>query len=380
MIVVAGAGLAGLQTVLALRGQGYAGPLVLVGAEAEPPYDRPPLSKELLRGDVEGSPLEADWAALKVDLRLGVRALAVGDHVLETDRGPLAYDRLVLATGAVPVTLPGGGLTLRTREDALRLRAALVPGARLVIVGAGWIGAEVASEAVRRGVRVTVVEALGAPLAGALPAPVGERMLPWWSAVDLRVGARVAAIEPGAVHLADGSYVAADTVLVAIGARPSGVQGVALSARGAVAVDAELRTTAPDVFAVGDCASWESARYGTRMLVEHWDNALHAPAVAAANALGGSQVWDPVPYFWSEQWGRMVQYAGHHPAGDTVAWRDDETGGWSAFWLAGGRLVAALAVDRHRDVPAARRLMERGAVVDPARLGDPAYPVKDCAR
>jgi NADPH-dependent 2,4-dienoyl-CoA reductase/sulfur reductase-like enzyme len=380
VIVVAGAGLAGLQTVLALREQGYDGRLTLLGAEDEPPYDRPPLTKELLRGEVDATTFEADWAELDVDLRLSTRATSVGDGVLATDNGDVAYDRLVLATGAEPVRLPGAdtALTLRTGEDALRLRRELRPGARLVIVGAGWIGAEVATAAVAAGAEVTVVEGLDAPLAGALPPEIGARTASWWTGADVRLGSRVDAVEPGAVHLVGGDRVAADVVLLAVGARPTTVPGVALTPDGAVAVDGQLRTSRPGVLAVGDCASWESSRYGTRMLVEHWDNALRAPSVAAANALGGSQVWDPVPYFWSEQWGRMLQYAGHHPAADRLVWREDGER-WAAFWLAGERLVAALTVDRPRDFVQARRLMERGAAVDPALLVDPAVAVKAAA-
>lgn len=384
MIVVAGAGLAGLHTVVALRTQGYAGPVALVGAEAEPPYDRPPLSKAVLAGETDTSTLDADWAALDVDLRLSTRALSVGEHVLVTDRGGLEFDSCVLATGAVPRRLPraAGGLTLRTRDDALRLRSALHPGARLVIVGAGWIGAEVATAAVRHGAEVTVVEALPAPLAGALPVEAGARMLAWWSGVDLRLGERVTALDDRSVTLAGGELLEADAVLMAVGARPVAVDGVELTGSGAVAVDSRLRTSRPAVFAAGDCASWPSNRYGVRMLVEHWDAALHAPAVAAANALGGDEVWDPVPYFWSEQWGRMLQYAGHHPAGDRLVWRDDGER-WACFWLAAGRdgdrLVAALTVDRPRDLVQARRLMDRGAFVAADRLADPGVAVKDSA-
>ena len=378
MIVVVGAGLAGLQTVVALRSEGYAGRLTLVGAEPEPPYDRPPLTKALLLGETDDSTLDADWAALDVDLRLGVRVTAVGDHVLASDTGEIEFDRCVLTTGAEPRRLPGPGSMLRSKSDALALRAALVPGARLVIVGAGWIGAEVATAAVARGVQVTVVEALDEPLAGALPPEIGRRTLPWWSAVDLRLGTAVDAVEPGAVHLVGGEMLPADHVLVAIGARPVVPPGVDLTPAGAAAVDAQLRTSAPDVWAVGDCAAWESARYRTRMLVEHWDAALRGPTVAAANVLGGTEVWDPVPYFWSEQWGRMVQYGGHHPAGDRVVWRDDGER-WAAFWLAGDQLVAAVAVDRPRDLVQARRLMERDAVVDAALLADPAVAVKAAA-
>lgn len=380
MIVVVGAGLAGLQTVVALRAQGYVGPLTLLGAEAEPPYDRPPLSKDVLAGRADDSTLDADWAALDVDLRLSTRALAVADGVVLTDGGDLGFDRLVLATGAEPRRIPGAGtvLVLRTRADSLRLRERLRPGVRLVIVGAGWIGAEVATAAVAAGADVSVVEGLAVPLAGALPVEVGERTVPWWSGVDLRLGALVDAVEPDAVHLVGGERVPADVVLLGVGAQPTAVPGVALTGSGAVAVDARLRTSRPGVLAVGDCSAWESARYGTRMHVEHWDNALHAPAVAAANALGGDEVWDPVPYFWSEQWGRMVQYAGHHPVADRVVWRE-EGARWAAFWLSGERLVAALTVDRPRDLVQARKLMQRDAAVDSDLLADPAVAVKAAA-
>jgi NADPH-dependent 2,4-dienoyl-CoA reductase/sulfur reductase-like enzyme len=378
VIVVVGAGLAGLHTVRALREQGYAGPLTLLGAEDEPPYDRPPLSKQVLMGHADHSTLEADWDALDVDLRLGVRAETVAAGVLTTVAGDVPFERCVLATGALPRLLPGAGVTLRTHADALALRAALVPGARLVIVGAGWIGAEVSTAALRAGVHVTVLEAQPTPLATALPAEVVERMLPWWSGVDLRTGASVAAVESDAVHLADGTRFDADLVLVAVGARPTVVEGVELDPRGAVAVDSRLRTSLPGVWAVGDCAAWESERYATRMLVEHWDAALHAPTTAAANVLGGDEVWDPVPYFWSEQWGRMVQYAGHHPAAERTVWREDGDT-WAVFWLAGDRLVAALAVDRPRDLVQARRLMQHDASIDDALLADPTVAVKAAA-
>jgi NADPH-dependent 2,4-dienoyl-CoA reductase/sulfur reductase-like enzyme len=354
---------------------------VLLGAEDRPPYDRPPLSKDLLRGDVEDTALDFDPLALDVDLRLGTRALGVAARVLQTDRGEIPYDRLVLATGALPQRLPGAesALTLRTKDDALRLRAALRPGARVVIVGAGFIGAEVATAAVAAGAQVTVVEGLAEPLAGALPTEFGARTRDWWSAVDLRLGALVDAVEPDAVHLVGGDRVAADVVLLGVGARPVAVPGVETVDSGAVAVDRHLRTSLDGVLAVGDCAAWESDRYRTRMHVEHWDNALHAPAAAAANALGAAQVWDPVPYFWSEQWGRMVQYAGHHPAGERVVWREDGDR-WAGFWLNGDRLVAALTVDRPRDLVQARHLMERDALVDADLLSDPAVQVKKTAR
>jgi len=378
VIVVVGAGLAGLHTVVALRGQGYRGPVTLLGAEGLAPYDRPPLTKELLRGDTDNTTLEADWAALDVDRRLATRALAVEPGVVQTDDGPIGFDSLVLATGAQPRRLPGAAMTLRTLDDAHRLRAVLRPGARLVVVGAGWIGAEVSTAALAAGARVTVLEGAAVPHAGALPAEIGARMTAWWSDVDLRFGAMVDRAEAAAVHLVGGDVVEGDVVLVGIGVHPVAVPGVELTATGAVAVDPGLRSSVPGVLAVGDCAAWESRRWGVRLNVEHWDNALHAPAVAAANALGGDETWDPVPYFWSEQWGRMVQYTGHHPAGERIVWREDGER-WAAFWLAGDRLAAALTVDRPRDLLQARRLIERGTPVADDLLADPSVAVKSAA-
>jgi 3-phenylpropionate/trans-cinnamate dioxygenase ferredoxin reductase component len=380
-VVVVGGGLAGLQTVAALRQQGYADALVLVGAEPHRPYDRPPLTKAVLFGDSDDSTLDADWASWNVELHLGRTATGLGPGTLETDGGDLDWDQLVIATGSIPVRFPDTepAITLRTREDCLRLRAMLVPGARLVIVGAGWIGAEVATAAVRAGAHVTVVEALHAPLANALPDACGARMLPWWSPVDLLLGEAVQAVEPGAVHLSGGTTVPADVVLLGVGARPATAwlhgAAVPLTDRGAVTVDPGLRSGMPGVWAVGDAAAWTSARYGRRMHVEHWDNALHAPTVAATTLLGGEATWDPVPYFWSEQWGHMVQYAGHHAGADRVIWREHGDA-WAAFWLTGDSITAALAVDRPRDLVQGRRLMELGARVDDALLADPTRPVK----
>ncbi len=382
--MVVGGGLAGLQTVAALRNQGYADALVLVGAESRPPYDRPPLTKSLLHGDTDDSTLDADWAAWNVERHLGRTATGLCPGTLETDAGDLAWDQLVIATGSVPVRFPGTepAITLRTHEDALSLRAKLRPRTRLVIVGAGWIGAEVATAAVRAGAHVTVVEALHAPLANALPDACGSRMLPWWAPVDLLLGEAVLAVEPDAVHLSGGSTVPADVVLLGVGARPATAwlhgTPVPLTGRGAVEVDSGLRSSMPGVWAVGDAAAWTSARYGTRMHVEHWDNALHAPAVAATTLLGGEASWDPVPYFWSEQWGHMVQYAGHHAGADRIVWRE-EGDTWAAFWLTGDRITAAVTADRPRDLVQARRLMQSDARVDTDLLTDPATQVKASA-
>ncbi|MEV0980523.1 FAD-dependent oxidoreductase [Streptomyces sp. NPDC049915] len=390
-VVVAGAGMAGVQTAVALRDQGFTGSVTLIGAEPHQPYDRPPLSKAVLLGTAEGSAFDVDFEALGIELRLGCEVLGVrpADHELDTEAGPVGYDVLVLATGAEPITLPGaegvpGVHLLRTLDDAERLRPVLARQHDIVVVGAGWIGAEFATAAREAGCAVTVVEAADRPLAGALPAEVAAPMTEWYAdaGVALRTHARVAGVEPGVVVLDDGTRLPAGAVVVGIGARPAtgwlAGSGVELGPRGEVVADAQLRTSLPDVYAVGDCASFPSARYGERLLVHHWDNALQGPRTVAANIVGDTLAeYDPVPYFWSEQFGRFVQYAGHHTAADRTVWRGDTSGpAWTVCWLREGRLIALLAVGRPRDLAQGRRLIEAGTAMDPELLADPARPLK----
>ncbi|WP_216589213.1 NAD(P)/FAD-dependent oxidoreductase [Streptomyces brasiliscabiei] len=390
-VVVVGAGMAGVQTAVALREQGFTGEVTLIGAEPHQPYDRPPLSKAVLLGKAEGSAFDVDFEALGIELRLGreVTGLRPAEHALDTAAGPVPYDLLVLATGAEPIRLPGaegvpGVHLLRTLDDAERLRPVLARQHDIVVVGAGWIGAEFATAAREAGCAVTVVEAADRPLAGALPAEVAAPMTAWYadSGTTLRTHARVARVEPGTVVLDDGARIPAGAVVVGIGARPATAwltgSGIALGAHGEVLADDHLRTSAPDVYAVGDCASFPSGRYGRRLLVHHWDNALQGPRTVAANIVGETpEPYDPVPYFWSEQFGRFVQYAGDHASADTTLWRGDPTGAaWSVCWLRERRLVALLAVGRPRDLAQGRRLIEAGTPLDPALLADPARPLK----
>ena len=394
-VVVVGAGMAGVQTAVALREQGFTGTVTVIGAEPHQPYDRPPLSKAVLLGKTDGSAFDIDFTALGIDLLLGREALAVHprEHVLDTDGGPVPYDVLVLATGAEPIVLPGtegvpGVHLLRTLDDAERLRPVLADQHDVVVVGAGWIGAEFATAAREAGCTVTVVEAADRPLAGALPAEVAAPMTAWYAdlGVELRTHARVRAVEPGAVLLDDGTRIPAGAVLVGIGARPAtgwlAGSGIDLGTRGEVVTDDHLRASVSDVYAVGDCASFPSARYAERLLIHHWDNALQGPRTVAANILAGATgaplvAYDPVPYFWSEQFGRFVQYAGHHTGADAMVWRGDFAGpAWSVCWLREGRLVALLAVGRPRDLAQGRRLIEAGAVMDVEVLGDAGAPLK----
>jgi 3-phenylpropionate/trans-cinnamate dioxygenase ferredoxin reductase component len=242
---------------------------------------------------------------------------------------------------------------------------------------------------------VTVLEAAQTPLAAAVGTEVGRLTARWYAAagVDLRLRQGVDSVQPGGLALAGGGWLPADVVVTAVGVRPavSWLAGSAVALDNGVAVDAQLRTSAPGVFAVGDCAAFESVRYGGRLRFEHWDVALHAPEVVAANVLGGSEIYDPVPYFWSEQFGRMVQYVGHHGAGhhgaardgdgERLVWRGDPSGErWAAAWIGDGRLVALLTVGLPRDLLQGRRVISSGAPVDCDRLADPQVSVRDCVQ
>jgi 3-phenylpropionate/trans-cinnamate dioxygenase ferredoxin reductase component len=388
-VVVVGAGLAGLRAIEELRARGYPGQITLLGAEDRPPYDRPPLSKKLMTGELDDTSLRADFGALGVEFRAGESAIALeagpaGGGLVRTGRGEYRYDRLILATGAEPVRLPGPGRqrVLRTLDQALELRALLRPGLKLVVAGAGWIGAELATAAAARGAAVTVLDAAGTPVAAAVGAEVGSRTAAWYAAagVDLRLGQAVESVQPGGLALAGGGWLPADEVVTAVGVRPAvgWLAGSGIRLEAGVAADEGLRTSVPGVYAAGDCASFVSRRYGRRLRFEHWDVALHAPEVAAGNLLGGSEIYDPVPYFWSEQFGRMLQYAGYHGGADRLVWRGDPAQDqWAACWLAGPRLVALLTVDRHRDLTQGRRVIASGAPVDAARLADPGIAVRD---
>ncbi len=385
-VVIAGAGLAGLRAAEELRSGGYEGSVTLIGAEARPPYDRPPLSKKVLTGEIDDTGLRPDLASLSVSLRLAERATGLRDGLLVTDAGQHEWDVLVVATGASPVRLPGSGpqRVLRTADDALALRDLLQPGTRLAIVGAGWIGAELATAAASRGCQVTVLEAAAAPLGAAIGAEVGGVTAAWYLAagVDLRLQTAVASIEAGGVALADGGWLAADVVVTAVGVRPdvAWLAGSGVRLDNGVLVDGQLRSSVAGVYAVGDCASFWSGRYQRQLRFEHWDIALHAPEIAAASILGGEANYDPVPYFWSEQFGRMVQYVGWHGAADRLIWRGEPAGArWAACWLAGDQLAAVLTVSLPRDLLQARRLMEAGTAVDASRLADPAIAIRDCA-
>jgi NADPH-dependent 2,4-dienoyl-CoA reductase/sulfur reductase-like enzyme len=337
-VAVVGASLAGLSAARALRAQGFTGRVVLIGDEVHAPYDRPPLSKDFLAGTASRTDLDLetpDDAALDLNWRLGVSAVGLDPRnraVQLADGSEVRADGVVLATGARARRLPGteslaGVHVLRTVDDAVALGAELRPGARLVVIGAGFIGAEVASTARTLGLEVTVVEGLPVPLAGALGAQLGAlcaelhadhgtRLITGTGVARLVGTGRVEAVE-----LADGRRLPADVVLVGIGAQPNTewLQGSGLElAAGGVLTDQSGATAIPEVVAVGDCAAAWSPATGTHRRVEHWTHALEVPASAVATLLGATAPPPPLPYFWSDQYGARLQFAGHRHEADEV--------------------------------------------------------------
>jgi NADPH-dependent 2,4-dienoyl-CoA reductase/sulfur reductase-like enzyme len=339
-VAVVGAGLAGLGAVRALRGQGYSGRIVLIGQEPHAPYDRPPLSKAFLEGAM--TPAELSLAApedadLDVEVRLNTTAVALHPEQRSVELGDgerVGGDGVVIATGARARRLPGapsGVHTLRTLDDALALRPALLPGARLVVVGAGFIGAEVASVAHGIGLQVTVVEAAPVPLAGLLGEQLGAvcARLHTDHGVGLITGVPVEALlDAGgtlrAVRLADGRELPTDQAVVGVGSAPNveWLAGSGLRTAGGVATDADGATAAPGVVATGDCALRYEPAARAAVRQEHWTNALQHPQFAVASLLGGPRppqtAAATVPYFWSDQYGVRLQFAGVRAPGDTV--------------------------------------------------------------
>lgn len=382
-VVVVGAGLAGGRTCTALRAAGFAGDVILVGREDHLPYDRPPLSKAVLTQGADPD-LGLDLVGQGVKLQLGVAATGIdlAANVLTTETGPISYDALVLATGLQPVRLPGNGpqMTLRTIEDARNLRACLVPGARLAVIGAGWIGAEVATAALELGCSVTCLDSAPAPLAGPLGGRVGSMFLPWWEGVNLRLGAQIREVGVQGPVLADGELIATDVVLTAVGARAetAWLESAGLEVTGAgVAVGADHRTSDPKVYAVGDIACRWSDRLGRRVNNGHWDEAVSGPAAVAASIMGLPPAPEDVPYFWSDQFGRKIQYVGQHAEADSVLVRQHEDPDkWAVAWLdAMGRLTAHLSVGFPRSLVQARAAIADGRLIDPVRCRDLSHPL-----
>lgn len=358
-VVVVGASAAGLTTAEALRREGYSGGITVVGAEEHLPYDRPPLSKKILSGEWEPDRLPlrptADIDALRLDLRLGVTATGVdtATRTVATDTGEeLAYDALVVATGVRPRRLPGATAhVLRTQQDALALRERLRPGRRLAVVGAGFLGAEVAAVARGLGCAVTLVEPAAVPLAHAVGAVVGEVLSRAHveHGVDLRTGVGVVAVHQGGVELADGTMVEADDVLTAIGSVPNTewLEGSGLPVADGLVCDATCRA-APGVYGAGDVARWDHPTFGVSMRIEHRTNASEQGLAVARNLLSpdAPRPFAPVPYFWSDQYDLKVQAYGYLRGHDAVEIVEGDLAErrFVAAYRTDGRLAGVLAV------------------------------------
>jgi 3-phenylpropionate/trans-cinnamate dioxygenase ferredoxin reductase component len=403
--VIVGASLAGARAAEAIRDAGVDGRVVLVGEETERPYERPPLSKGYLIGKDEREKIyvhpEGWYAGHDVQLRLGtqVTGLDRGHGEVELAGGErLGYDRLLLATGASPrrLDVPGGDLDgihyLRRAEDSDVLREAFGAGGRLVVVGAGWIGLEVAAAAREHGVEVTVIEPQPTPLHAVLGPEVGRLFgrLHRAHGVDLRTGTGVEGFEGSGgrvtgVVTSGGTVVPADRVVVGVGIRPNTQLAEAAGldlALGGVAVDEMLRSSDPAIWAAGDVASAVNPLYGERVRVEHWANASNQGKAAGRSMAGQGEPYAKLPYFFTDQYDLGMEYHGWvGPEGyDEVVLRGEpESGEWLAFWLAGGRVLAGMTVNVWDQGDAVKAIARDRTAVDRARLADPAVPLTDLA-
>ena len=395
--VIVGASLAGAKAAETLREEGFAGRVVLVGAESERPYERPPLSKDYLRGEVGREKVhvhdEGFYAEHQIELRLGRTAVQLDTLAgeLELDDGErLRYDRLLLATGSEPrrLEIPGGDLDgvmyLRSVQDSDALRERLDRGGAVVVVGAGWIGAEVAASARQRGLDVTVVEPAAVPLERVLGAEVGAiyRDIHTDHGTRMLMGTGVEAFEGddtiGRVRTSDGRTLECDFAVVGVGVQPR----IRLAAQAGldvddgILVDEYLETSKRGVFAAGDVANGLHPVYGERIQVEHWANALNQGPAAARNMLGQGVPYERLPYFFSDQYEVGMEYSGFAREWDRVVFRGDPaTREFIAFWLVGDRVVAGMNVNVWDVNEAVQHLIREGAAVDDRRLADRDVPL-----
>jgi len=386
-IAVVGASLAGLRAVEALRARGYDGGILWIGAEPHLPYDRPPLSKEVLRGEWQPEDIalaRRGVESLDADLRLGRRAVGLDAGALELALGDGSRERVdgvVIATGASPRRLPGelaGVHVLRSLDDALAIRRELELRPRVVVVGGGFIGSEVAASCRSLGLEVVLVEALGQPLEQALGPELGAfcAALHRDHGVRLELGASVAALEGAGrierVRLADGRALEADLVVVGIGVRPETgwLEGSGLALRDGVVCDARC-IAAPGIVAAGDVARWHHPRYGEALRVEHWTNAVEQAVAAAGSLLDGpaaARPFAPVPYVWSDQYDVKIMAAGRPRAGDEVHVVEGSFAErrFVALFGRGGRLTGVLAANRARRLAEWRRILHEDLSLDAA--------------
>ncbi|MEO7124344.1 MAG: FAD-dependent oxidoreductase [Lacisediminihabitans sp.] len=402
VFVIVGAGLAGAAAAEALRARGFDGRIVLVGAENELPYDRPPLSKDYLQDKSEKAKLYVhpqEWyGEHDIEVRLGAGATAidrVAHEVTLEDGERIHYDRLLLTTGASPrrLKVPGADLDgvkyLRDVDDCEALKAVFANAHRVVIIGGGWIGLETAAAARAAGCEVTVIVRGELPLATVLGSEVAQHyaVLHRRHGVEFRLGATVDEItaESGrvaGVRLADGTVLDADVVVVGIGAvaNTALAETAGLVIDDGVVVDEHLATTDPDIFAAGDVANSYYPHLGLHLRLGHWSAARRQPKVAAAGMMGQAGAYDNIPYFFSDQWELGMEYLGYVPKGTgaEVIYRGDvATGRYLVFWLASDRVLAGMNVNIWHLTGAIRTLVASDARVDPAKLTDPAIALDE---
>ncbi|GAA2649677.1 NAD(P)/FAD-dependent oxidoreductase [Nonomuraea recticatena] len=373
--VIVGAGLAGAKAAQTLREEGFDGEVVLIGAEEERPYERPPLSKGYLQGRSEREKIFVHppywYADQEIDLRLGVTVtgIALDAHEVALDDGSrMSYDKLLITTGASPRTLPGQAYTLRTVADSEALKAGFAAGGRVVIIGAGWIGLESAAAAREAGCEVTVVEPAPTPLHRVLGPELGEVFanVHRRHGVDLRLGVSAAEVEADGVRLGTGERLPADLVVAGVGAAPNVnlAREAGLEVGDGILTDAALRTSHPDVYAAGDVAESYHPLYGRRLRVEHWANALNGGPAAARSMLGQEVVYDRVPYFYTDQFDLGMEFSGDTRGYDQVVTRGEELE-FIAYWLREGRVIAGMNVNVWDVVDDIQRLIRSGGPLPP---------------
>jgi 3-phenylpropionate/trans-cinnamate dioxygenase ferredoxin reductase component len=399
--VIVGAGLAGAKAAETLREEGFDGSVVLLGAEPHRPYERPPLSKDYVRGEAERDAAfvhEEGWYdEHNVELRTGsgVTGLNIDAREVELESGErIGYSRLLLATGAEPrvLPLPGADLEgvhyLRTFEDSDTLRAAIEQGGHAVVIGAGWIGSEIAASARTKGMDVTLVEQLAFPLERVIGPEVGEiyAAIHRDHGVEMLGETGVDAIEGDGraerVRLKGGKTIDADLVVVGVGVAPRTklAQVAGLETDNGIVADQLLATAAGDVFVAGDAANAFHPFYEQRVRVEHWHNALEQGPAAARNMLGKDEPYERIPYFFSDQYDVGMEYAGYAPEYDEVVFRGDVDGReFIAFWLAGGRVVAGMNVNVWDVTDHIQALIRSRAEVDAGSLRDPEVELSSLA-
>ncbi|MFE3229702.1 NAD(P)/FAD-dependent oxidoreductase [Nocardia sp. NPDC059228] len=368
-VVVVGGGLAGHTAAVTLRSYGFQGRLTVITQESSDPYDRPPLSKQLLARQPIQPTLSPHLADLEIELRTATVAVGIRPREILTTAGGFPFDAAVLAPGLRARRLPSGdgapvARVLRSLEDAVGLRTEFTAGRRVLIVGAGLIGAEVATAAAAAGCRVSVIGPDFGPALAAVPDSVLDEIRGWYDDCGIRLttGLQVVETSPTGVLLSDSSRRAADLVVAAIGGTPATTwldgSPIGLDPAGFITADDHLRTGLPGVYAAGDAIAWPSARYGCAMHLEHWQHAADSAQIAARNILGADESYDPLPYFWSHQLGHSLHYIGRHGRADTAEIRTDTRSGRAVTWTRGGRPTAVLALDAPHLVRRARAALQ----------------------